>query len=184
MSTVMPRSVLRHRPISTQVPEWVVATPRTTRTQHSYAAKATVAHVRRLPPLVLLCGSMLTMLLLLWAVQNLWLWASIQLDTVRYGYPRTTQAAHAVGHGGLSHFIATNQDGQIYVLEVPANNVAAAHLLVGPHLLGSGADLAPVHLTFVGNAQHPDLLVEVRGIVARFHNTGSTYVPDAASFSE
>ena len=62
------------------------------------------------------------------------------------------------------------------MLEIPEGQVAAAHLLVGPHLMGTEADLAPVHLSFIGAAQHPDLLLDVQGIVTRFHNTGTTYV--------
>lgn len=182
MSTTMPRSALRHRPISTQVPEWIVAPPRSKRTHHTQPANAITMHRRQLSPMVLLYTSMLLMLVLLWMGQHLWSWASIQVDTVRYGYPRTTQVSHAVGHGGLSHFIATNEGGQIYVLEIPDGQVAAAHLLVGPHLMGPDADLAPVHLSFIGAAQHPDLLIEVQGIIAQFHNTGTTFVP-AMAFS-
>ena len=181
MSTMMPRSAVRHRPISTHVPAWIVATPRITRTHHSHPVQTAGAHLRHLPPGVLLCVSMLVMLLLLWTGQHFWSWASNQLDTMRYGYPRTTQVTRDVGHGGSSHFIATNEGGQIYVLEIPEGQVAAAHLLVGPRLMGPGADLAPVHLSFIGAAQHPDLLLDVQGIVTRFHNTGTTYVPATAT---
>ena len=184
MSTMMPRSAVYHRPISTQVPAWIVATPRTNRPHHALPAQAAVVHTRHLPPGVLLCVSMLAMMLLLWTGQHLWSWASIQMDTMRYGYPRTTQVTRAVGHGGRSHFIATNEGGQIYVLEIPEGQLAATHLLVGPRLIGTGADLAPVHLSFVGPAQHPDLLLDIQGIMTRFHNTGSTYVPAAAALSE
>jgi hypothetical protein len=117
-------------------------------------------------------ASMLVTFLFLWMVQGIWAWSRMQLDTLQYGFPRTTHWEQGVGHGGNSIFLATNQHGQIYVLE---------NLLVGPHLLGPGADLAPVQIAFQGDPRHPDLLIEVQSIVMRFHNTGSTYVPIVAS---
>ena len=107
-------------------------------------------------------------------------WAMKTADDVHYGYPRTTQEDHYVGHeqGQIpSHFVAMNLQGQITVVELPGGNLKGAQLLVGPRLLGPGADLAPVRLGFVGERKHPDLEVVVQGVQVRFHNTGKTYVP-------
>lgn len=69
-----------------------------------------------------------------------------------------------------------NLRGQVTVLEIPGGNLRAAQLLVGSSLVGPGADLAPVTLTFVGEVHHPDLLVRVQRLQVRFHNTGKSYV--------
>jgi hypothetical protein len=65
-----------------------------------------------------------------------------------------------------------NLDGQIRVVELPGGNVKRAHLLVGPRVVGQGADLAPVRLRFVGDSQYPDLEVVVQSVQMRFHTTG------------
>ena len=69
-------------------------------------------------------------------------------------------------------------DGQVYIIEIPGGQAGTSHLLIGPHLVGEGSDLAPVSLSFPGDPQHPDLLITVNGIQVRFHNTGSAYVPE------
>ncbi|HEY4386028.1 MAG TPA: hypothetical protein VGN34_16350 [Ktedonobacteraceae bacterium] len=180
MST-MPRSVLRHRPIYSEVQEWVVATPRTT-TQHPRRAQragALVAQARQAHPVVIVGLSMLITLLLLCVAQSIWSWGHAQLDTWQYGYPRSMQRDQTVGHEvghTLSHFEAMNIRGQIYVLEIPGGNSAGSRLYVGPHLVGANADLAPVILTFQGDSRHLDMFIEVQGLVIHFKNTGKTYV--------
>jgi len=107
---------------------------------------------------------MVATLLVLWTLQGLWTWGQMQLDTLRYGYPRTTQVDHAVGHT-LTHFIATNLNGQIYLIEIAGDTPGASRLLLGPRLLGPGVDLAPVKLSFEG----ADVVtVEAAGVVTRF----------------
>jgi hypothetical protein len=187
--TAMPRSVLRHRPIASDIQEFVVQ-PRAgkgkpvSRTAGSPPPapnkQVRSSFLQHAHPLLIIGLSMLITLLLLWVVQGILTWGSTQLDTLRYGYPRSLSLDRAVGHElgkTLSHFQAFNLQGQIYVLEIPGGNASAAQLLVGPHLFGPGADLAPVTLVFQGNPRSPDLLVQVHGIEARFHNTGKTYVP-------
>ncbi len=107
-------------------------------------------------------------------------WAMKTADDLQYGYPRTTQEDHDVGHeqaGMPSHFVAMNLQGQITVVELPGGNLKGAQVLVGPRLLGKGADLAPVRLAFVGDSQHPDLVVVVQSMQVRFHTTGTSYRP-------
>ncbi len=178
----LPRSALRHRPIAPDVQEFIIPQPRSGKEKKrtSRLPASPLSPVKQAHSLAIIGLSMLTTLILLWAVQGIWLWGSTQLDTLRYGYPRTTYLDRAVGHEigtTVSHFEALNIQGQIYILEIPGGDAGASHLLVGPHLFGPDADLAPVHLSFLGNSQHPDLLIEVHGIEARFHNTGKTYVP-------
>jgi hypothetical protein len=182
MSMTMPRSVLRHRPIQADVQEEVIAAPCAIRRQQQpHTQHSPFIRVRQKHPRVLISASMLLTFLLLWMGQGIWAWSRVQLDTLHYGFPRTTYSEQEVGHGGESSFLATNQHGQIYVLEIPEGKTAAAHLLVGPHLLGPNADLAPVHLIFQGDPRHPDLLIEVQSIIMRFRNTGSMYIPMAIS---
>jgi hypothetical protein len=196
----LPRSVLRHRPIqaTTDIPEFVILTPRASqakspRAQATPTPKAEIPATAPAPKralhtwgemkgawLIYLVIGMLMMMLLLWVGQFVWNWGNTVVDDVRYGRPRTTNVDQFVGHETgktPSHFVALNLDGQVYVLEIPGGKASASHLLVGPHLIGPGADLAPVSLSFPGNPHQPDLLITVDGIQTRFHNTGTAYTP-------
>lgn len=196
------RSVLRHRPITPQTQDMLVQTPRASRAKQQWEPhtigglpSGTTTTVPTLPTLprtpkssgnlwnrstAFLVLGMVCTCLLLWIGQNLWAWGNTTVDDIRYGRPRTTQVDHFVGHETNktpSHFVAMNLNGQIYVLEIPGASPNTSHLLLGPHLFGPGADLAPVTLSFPGDPRHPDLLITVDGIQAKFHNTGSSYVP-------
>jgi hypothetical protein len=185
-------SALRHRPImpETRSQGIAVQTPRASRVKQKpepYTADVvpSTASVSRRPrraqrgwPIHIVLG-MLFACLLLWMGQMVWGWGQITIDDFRYGRPRTTQVDHVVGHEKNkvpSHFIATNLRGQIYIVEIPGGSTSASYLLVGPHLIGPGADLAPVSMSFPGDPHQPDLLVEVNGLQMHFHNTGTAYV--------
>jgi hypothetical protein len=191
----MPRSALRHRPVTPQTQAMPVQTPRASRakqqrephtlaglpsgTQVASSTRRRSSNVWNRSTAYLLLG-MLCACLLLWIGQSLWAWGSTTIDDIRYGRPRTTQVDQFVGHETNktpSHFVAMNLHGQIYVLEIPGGSPNTSHLLLGPHLFGPGADLAPVTLSFPGDPHHPDLLITVDGVQARFHNTGSSFVP-------
>jgi hypothetical protein len=183
----MPRSVVRHRPVMPDV-QTQIQTPRASRArqmpepQTDDLVPTKAQRPRRLSWLVYLVLGMLCACLLLWIGQMLLHWGNTVADDIRYGRPRTTQIDHFVGHEvgkTPSHFIATNINGQVYIVEIPGGQANNAHLLIGPHLVGEGADLAPISLSFPGDPQHPDLLMTVDGIQVRFHNTGSTYVPES-----
>jgi hypothetical protein len=124
---------------------------------------------------------MLCALLLAIGGQFLMEWGMTIKDDLQYSRPRTTQVDHFVGHERdaaiPTHFTAINLKGQVYIFEVPGGDAEHTHLLIGPHLLGPGADLAPITLTFAGDAHHPDLVVSVNGLQVRFRNTGSSYEP-------
>lgn len=195
----VPRSALRHRPVQSETGQAEVAilTPRASQTKssqmsgtHTIAVPAGTNLARKCLSgkwgemrgawLIYLVLGMVMAMLLLWIGQLLWGYGTTVSDDLRYGRPRTTNVDHFVGHekGQVpSHFTALNLDGQIYVVEIPGGSPNTSHLLVGPHLMGPGADLAPISLSFLGDSQHPDLLVTVDGIQVRFHNTGSAYAP-------
>jgi hypothetical protein len=123
---------------------------------------------------------MLMTMALLWIGQIVFAWSQQTLDDLRYGRPRTTHVDHAVGHEKSltkTHFVAMNLDGAVYIIEMPGGSPSTSRLLVGPRLVGPGADLAPVSLSFPGDPQHPDLLVRASGIEVKFRNTGSAYEP-------
>jgi len=187
MSSVgIPRSAVRYRPLTESVQEFVVLSPRASRGPSRKPPQRTgsplhqwIGH-RAGHRLVLVGVGMLVTVLVLLVSQVVVPWAMKTADDVQYGYPRTTQEDHFVGHeqgGTPSHFMAMNLQGQITVVELPGGNLKEAQLLVGPRLLGKGADLVPVRLEFVGEKKHPDLVVRVQSVQVRFHNTGASYRP-------
>ena len=187
----LPSSTVRHRPIAPDVLTQHVKTPRASRARqhhepHTTDGPPSVAAIPLHRPqargtwLISVVLGMLLMMVLLWLGQMLWNWGTMVSDDLRYGRPRTTNVDYFVGHetGNVpSHFTALNLSGQIYIIEMPGGSPNTLHLLVGPHLIGPGTDLAPVSLSFPGDPQHPDLLITINGIQVRFHNTGSSYAP-------
>jgi len=180
----IPRSAVRYRPLTESVQEFVVLSPRASKEKPGKLGQRTDRsrlwwQPKSGHPLVLVGVGMLVTVLLVLVSQVVVPWGTKTADDVQYGYPRTTQEDHYVGHeqgGTPSHFVAMNLQGQITVVELPGGNLKGAQLLVGPRMLGKDADLAPVRLQFVGDGKHPDLVVRVQSVQVRFHNTGKTYV--------
>lgn len=184
------RSAVRHRPTHPDVQEWVVApTLRASRAKphqepHTAGGLPSLkTFLQRNGRVSLLLGMILT-LLLLWAGYSLLGWVTTVATNVEYGTPRTYQTDEFVGHESdphtPTHFVALNQQGQIYVWELPGGNPAASRVLVGPRLSGPDAAMVPVTLAFAGDTRHPDLLLDVDGLQVRFHNTGTSYVPSSS----
>src|SRR5689334_11582813 len=149
-TTTMPRSALHHRPIASDVEEFVVLSPRASRSKrhgepHSTGGPPTLkkkhavpAQTRQGHPLLLMGVGMLVTVLLLWIGLSVTAWVTMISDSLHYGYPRTTQLDRNVGHSQVhttSHFTAINVDGQVYIFEIPGGKPSAAQLLVGPHLV-------------------------------------------------
>jgi hypothetical protein len=111
-------------------------------------------------------------------------WWQVQQDNWRYGNPRTFQTDAVVGHGpGKSHFIVVNLDGQVEIIECPAQDCTKAVIYPGPRLLGSGAALIPVTISFedVNGDGKPDMLVHVEGQTFVWLNTGKQFRPATSS---
>lgn len=114
-------------------------------------------------------------------------WWQITQDDWHYGRPRTYQVDQVVGHNDSpaspSHFIAINLRGQVEVIEFPGGDATKAKIYLGPHLIGSGQDLAPVTLTFqdVNGDGKIDMIINVQGSHFIFLNTGTEFRPAPAS---
>lgn len=101
-------------------------------------------------PVTYMVTVLLALLALYALMSNVVGWATIRLDDIRYGRPRTFHLAANVGHGehnGIpTHFFALNLERQIIVLEIPGGDAAHIRTLQGPYLFGAGEDLTPVKL--------------------------------------
>jgi hypothetical protein len=110
-------------------------------------------------------------------------WWQGTVDGWHYGYPRTSQTDAVVGHhdspANPSHFIAINLHSHIEVIEFPGGDVTHARVYLGPTLIGSGQDLAPVTLSFrdVNGDGKPDMIVSVGGTIVVFINDNGQFRP-------
>lgn len=97
---------------------------------------------------------LLTALLALVAISavmgNVVSWGRTQIDTFRYGNPRTFQLSEAIGHedgpGKPTHLIAMNLNRQVTVIELPGGDASKVRTLAGPYLFGADEDKTPVLL--------------------------------------
>jgi hypothetical protein len=140
-------------------------------------------HFRR-PHWMLRLGLALSLVFLSWLLlTEAATWTQQALDTLHYGYPRTSQTDAVVEHGDSpahpSHFIALNLDGHLEVIELAGGNPAHAHIYVGPTLTGPEAAQVPVTITFqdVNGDGKPDLLLLFDGIQVVYLNTGTSFQP-------
>lgn len=147
------------------------------------AQKTGKAVTRRMHPLLYLGLGMLCMLALWTLVMAVAGWAGSELETLRYGYPRTYQTDQFVGHnessGIPSHFIAINLHGRIEVIEFPGGDASHAKVYEGPQLYTANADQAPVTLKFEDvNGDHKlDMLVCFQGSQIVYINAQGQFVP-------
>ena len=94
--------------------------------------------------------------------------ASVLLDDLRYGRPRTTQVDAFVGHeetsGQPTHLMAINLNRQVMVIELPGGDAAKARTLSGPYLFGANEDLTPLglHVQDIDGDGQLDLLLDIR----------------------
>ncbi|TMC20086.1 MAG: hypothetical protein E6J34_13795 [Chloroflexi bacterium] len=110
-------------------------------------------------------------------------WWQMTQDDWHYGRPRTYQTDYVVGHDDAdanpSHFIALNLHRRIEVMECPGGDCAKAKIYIGPLLVGSNQDLAPVTLDFKDvTADHKlDMIVNVQNSRFVFINENGTFRP-------
>jgi hypothetical protein len=94
--------------------------------------------------------------------------ASVLVDDLRYGRPRTTQIDAFVGHeetnGQPTHLMAINLNRQVMVIELPGGDAAKARTLSGPYLFGANEELTPLHLHLqdLDGDGNLDLLLDIR----------------------
>ena len=208
-SPSMPRSALRHRPISTNGARPVPVIARRSRPDAlASAAKvapddlemeeakhpshrralspterrgATVHPRRRLHPLFWLGISALLLLLLWWAISQALVWGTNELNTLRYGYPRTFQVDAVVGQNDdaqhPSHFIALNLHGTVTIIDFPGGDASKARDCVLTSVVGSDSDLDPVTLKFVDVSHNgkPDMLINIGNVEALLVNDQGTF---------
>lgn len=140
----------------------------------------------RVHPLLFLGLGMLS-IFVLWTLLTAGMgWWNDTMDTLHYGYPRTSHADAVVGHSDStnkpSHFIALNLHGRIEIIEFPGGDGAHARIYLGPQLFGSDADKAPVTLKFldVNGDKQPDLLAFFQSSWIVFINDHATFRPPTA----
>jgi hypothetical protein len=142
------------------------------------ATTARPQQTRRMHWLFWVGSGMLALLAGYLLLSTLAAWWQVQQDDWRYGNPRTFQTDAAVGHGpGTSHFLVVNLGGQVEIIECPAQDCTKAVIYPGPRLLGSGAALMPVTLSFadVNGDGKPDMLVHIAGQTFVWLNTGKQF---------
>ncbi len=195
---LIPRSVLSYRPIrpgKVSQPE----IPRASRLQSQTQEPQKESHPPVPPPShrvlpfpfpalsqdqryqLLLVGAGMLVPLLLVVLGNLGsIYLSSTWDDLHYGRPRTFQIDAFVGHekGGMpSHFIALNLAGRVEVIELPGGDVTQVHTYLGPQLVGPGADLIPVTVSFIDvrDDHQPDMVVQFHNIQILFRNALGTF---------
>jgi hypothetical protein len=132
-------------------------------------------------PLVTLLIGMITMILLLMAINALTSWWQEYQDNLHYGYPRTSQLDAVVGHSDSeqdpTHFIFLNLRGHIEIIEIPGGDPSHARIFSGPTLFGDGHDLTPVTGEILHENGRRDLIVHIQNQQIVFVNDGTTFHP-------
>ncbi|KAB8143358.1 hypothetical protein F8S13_10080 [Chloroflexia bacterium SDU3-3] len=79
---------------------------------------------------------------------NVVTWGRTQVDTLRYGNPRTFQLSEAIGHedspANPTHLMAINLNRQVVIIELPGGDSSKVRTLTGPYLFGADEDKTPV----------------------------------------
>ena len=122
---------------------------------------------------------MLATLLLVGILSTLLHWWQGEQDSMQYGYPRTFQCDQDVRHSGISHFIAENLHGHIFIMEMQPDDLTRTKIYQGPTIFGQQPDLQPVTITFqdVNGDGYPDLLITVNQQRYIFINDQTAFRP-------
>jgi hypothetical protein len=108
-------------------------------------------------------------------------WGQRRLDTIRYGFPRTTQISGLVGHGEASgeptHLIALNLHRQVSILEIPGGDTTKVQVLAGPYLVGADGEYVVPYLSLrdLNGDGQADLLLQVREEVVVYINENGSF---------
>jgi len=105
-------------------------------------------------------------------------WGIGIMDQWDYGTARLSQLDANVGHGGISHFIAQYDNGQVIVIEFRGGDPTKARTF-SQLVLGTDQTLRVVTLEVrdINNDGKPDLLIHVEGMSIGFilYNTGDSF---------
>ncbi len=199
LSPICPHSALRYRPIMTEtdpdIPTWTRPTRRRAQETKSVPLAISKATMGKKDPstvrssrsslsLALFVGLGMGLAMFSILVGQLLIgWVQGTLNTWQYGFPRTYQTDAYVGQEQTnqpSHFLAINNHGQIEVIELPGNDPTHAQIFLGPHLVGTNADLLPVTLRFLDphHTHQPNMLVQFGNSSVLFLNRQGTFQLD------
>ena len=194
-SPLTPKSVLRHRPITSSgeapktrpiVTRASRPTPKTKEIVPPFVCSPTQQTVpkkrRSHLNLTSLGIGMMVALVAVLLGQLLIGWFSTTWDDIHYGTPRTYQIDAFVGHEVThtpSHFVALNLHGRIEILEWPGGDPTKMKIYLGPQITASDADKVPVTLRFVDPhlTHYPDMIVQFQGTQVVFHNVHGMFQP-------
>lgn len=99
---------------------------------------------------------------------NVTTWGRQQIDTLRYGNPRTFQLSAAIGHedsaNNPTHLMALNLNRQVVIIELPGGDSSKVRTLTGPYLFGADEDKTPVlmRLEDLNKDGSKDLIVSIK----------------------
>lgn len=147
----------------------------------SHKAPAAARSWRRVPPLVFVGLGLVTMLLLWMGVSLVMRWGTNELNTLKYGNPRTFQIDAVVGHEDSpqhpSHFLAVNLHGTVTIIEFPAGDPSRTRVLATTSIPGPDAAQVVVTLRFldINHNGKPDMLVDINGMQSVLVNDGTSF---------
>jgi hypothetical protein len=137
---------------------------------------------KRFPLVPVLVGMVVTILLVM-TVSTIGSWWHTYQDDLHYGRPRTSQLDAVVGHGDSpakpTHFIFTNLNGHVIIIEIPGGDASRTRIFTGPILFGDGQDLTPVtgEVRDVNGDGKPDLILHIQDQQIVLLNDGTTFHP-------
>lgn len=138
---------------------------------------------RRIPALFFVSLGLVVTQLLWVGITQLVSWGTNELNTLKYGDPRTFQIDEVVGGDDStrhpSHFLAVNLRGQVTILGFPAGDPGRVRVLATTSILSPNAAQAVVTLAFidVNHNGRPDMLIYIDGVESVLVNDQGTFRP-------
>ncbi len=141
---------------------------------------------RRVHPLVWVGLSLFTMVIGWIAFNALGAWIQAKQDDLTYGQMRHFEVNAVVGHSDSdtspSHFTAENNNGSIFVIELPGGNTTKAKIYPITMIPNNDGN-PPVRVSFqdVNHDGKPDMVVQIGDnqavLTIVLYNNGQTFVP-------